>query len=219
MNAVEAKPDTKQRILDSAERLFAAHGFEGTSLRNIIADAKVNLAAIHYHYHSKEALLEAVVLRRLEPLNQRRLEMLDACERMSGGKPSVEAILEAFIAPTFQAINDSEGGKSLALLMGRVFTADSPLFPKMLKHFSMILDRFTRAFQNAVPELPLTEIYWRLYFSGGVMAHSLRCGQHLQHISGGRCDPRADAEDTIRRIISFAAAGFRAPLLTGVNHV
>src|SRR6267143_2165666 len=104
MNAVATKPDTKQRILDSAERLFAANGFEGTSLRNIIADAKVNLAAIHYHYHSKEALLEAVVLRRLEPLNRRRLEMLDSCEQVAGGKPSVEAILEAFIAPTFRAV-------------------------------------------------------------------------------------------------------------------
>src|SRR5438093_11752936 len=129
MNAVETKPDTKQRILDSAERLFAAHGFEGTSLRNIIGDAKVNLAAIHYHDHSKEALLEAVILRRLAPLNQQRLEMLAACEQAARGKPSVEAILEAFIAPTFQAVNDSESGKTFSLLMGRVFTAESPLFP------------------------------------------------------------------------------------------
>src|SRR5258707_11212930 len=124
MNAVAAKIDTKQRILDSAERLFAQSGFAATSLRSIIADAKVNLAAIHYHYHSKEALLEAVILRRLEPLNRRRLEMLDACERVADGKPSVESILEAFIAPTFRAVNDSESGKTFSLLMGRVFTAE-----------------------------------------------------------------------------------------------
>ena len=65
MNATEPRIDTKQRILDSAERLFATQGFEGTSLRTIIADAQVNLAAIHYHYHSKEALLDAVLARRL----------------------------------------------------------------------------------------------------------------------------------------------------------
>src|SRR6266849_7254792 len=84
MNAVASKLDTKQRILDSAERLFAENGFDSTSLRTIIADAQVNLAAIHYHFHSKEALLDAVILRRLEPINRHRLEMLDTCERAAG---------------------------------------------------------------------------------------------------------------------------------------
>src|SRR6266852_9905037 len=100
MNALAPKVETKQRILDSAERLFAEHGSEATSLRNIIADAKVNLAAIHYHFHSKEALLEAVMIRRLEPINQERLRLLDACEQnANGGRPPLEAVLEAFIAP------------------------------------------------------------------------------------------------------------------------
>src|SRR5258705_11177243 len=97
MTAVETRPDTKHRILDSAERLFAEYGFAGVSLRAIIADAKVNLAAIHYHYHSKEALFDAVILRRLEPINRERLELLDALERT--GKPTLEQILEAFFAP------------------------------------------------------------------------------------------------------------------------
>ena len=67
--------DTKQRILDVAEQMFADQGFAGTSLRSIIAAANVNLAAVHYHFKSKEALLEAVVLRRLGPLNQQRLDL------------------------------------------------------------------------------------------------------------------------------------------------
>src|SRR3954471_22630083 len=90
--------ETKQRILDSAERLFAAHGVEATSLRTIIGDAKVNLAAIHYHYHSKEELLDSVLMRRIEPVNRERLEMLNAC----GESPSLEAVLEAFIAPAMR---------------------------------------------------------------------------------------------------------------------
>src|SRR5205807_225879 len=107
MISVEPRTDTKQRILDSAERLFAEHGFEGTSLRAIIADAKVNLAAIHYHYHSKEALLDAVILRRLAPVNRERLELLDACEQ--AGPPSLEAVLEAFLAPAFRLGRDPNG--------------------------------------------------------------------------------------------------------------
>src|SRR5712675_1130282 len=94
------KIETKQRILDSAERLFAEHGSEANSIRNIIADARLNLAAIHYHVHSKEALLEAVMIRRLEPINQERLKLLDTCERnANGGRPPLESVLEAFIAP------------------------------------------------------------------------------------------------------------------------
>src|SRR5919204_56576 len=96
--------NTKQRILDSAERLFAAHGIEATSLRTIIADAKVNLAAIHYHFHSKEELLDAVLMRRIEPVNRERLAMLDAC----GENPSLEAVLDAFIAPAVRIATHSK---------------------------------------------------------------------------------------------------------------
>src|SRR5579859_5859845 len=125
MNVAPAKIDTKQRILDSAERLFSDHGFEGTSLRTIIADAKVNLAAIHYHYRSKEALLDAVILRRLEPINRQRLELLDACERAAGDKPAtLEAVIEAFLAPALRVALDRDG-TSFARLMGRIFTEKS----------------------------------------------------------------------------------------------
>src|SRR5579862_23044 len=118
MNAVEPRLDTKHRILDSAERLFADRGFEGTSLRAIIADAKVNLAAIHYHYHSKEALLDAVILRRLEPINRQRLALLDDCERAAlRGHPSLESVLEAFLAPPFRAGIGKEEGRTFGRLM------------------------------------------------------------------------------------------------------
>src|SRR5260370_7687063 len=97
MNTVAPKVETKQRILDSAERLFAEHGSEATSLRNIIADAKVNLAAIHYHFRSKDALLEAVIVRRLEPINQERLKLLDPCKRApTRGPPSLQPPPTAF---------------------------------------------------------------------------------------------------------------------------
>src|SRR2546430_14347990 len=103
MTAVEAKPDTKQRILDSAERLFAEYGFAGVSLRAIIADAKVNLAAIHYHYRSKEALFDAVILRRLEPINRERLGRVEFFEQ-----PTLGQILGAFLAPAFPVSADSD---------------------------------------------------------------------------------------------------------------
>jgi AcrR family transcriptional regulator len=210
MNAVEPKLDTKKRILDSAERLFAENGFDSTSLRAIIADAQVNLAAIHYHYHSKEALLDAIILRRIEPINRQRLELLDACERAAGDSPApLEAVIEAFLAPAFRVASD-QTNQSFARLMGRIFTEKS-LVPRMKKHMGEMLARFIQALQNAVPELPRQEVFWRIQFMGGAMALTLLRGQDLELLSGGLCDT-SDTEGTIRRLVSFAAAGFRAPV-------
>ena len=213
MNALVPKVETKQRILDSAERLFAEHGSEATSLRNIIADAKVNLAAIHYHFRSKDALLEAVIVRRLEPINQERLKLLDACERAAGGgRPSLEAVLDAFFAPPVRVGVDAAGGKTFRRLLGRILSDEKSLLPHTFKnHFGVVVDRFTRAFQNAAPDLPATELFWRMHFAAGTMAHTLLCGQDIEVFSDGLCDT-ADTEATVRRLVSFAAAGFRAPV-------
>src|SRR5260370_27836269 len=134
MNTVAPKVETKQRILDSAERLFAEHGSEATSLRTIIADAQVNLAAIHYHFHSKEALLEAVIVRRLEPINQERLRLLDACERDANGeRPSLEAVLEALIAPAVRVGADQARGKTFRRLGGRIFSDEQLGLPNTVR--------------------------------------------------------------------------------------
>src|SRR5436853_4419176 len=100
---------TTERIMDAAERLFADHGFEGTSIRDIVEAAKVNLAAIHYHFRSKEALLEAVLTRRISIVNEARLQRLQAVETAAGSRsPSVEAVLRAFIVPTIEFAQRNE---------------------------------------------------------------------------------------------------------------
>jgi AcrR family transcriptional regulator len=211
MNALVPKIDTKQRILDSAERLFAQNGFEGTSLRNIIADAKVNLAAIHYHFHSKEALVDAVIIRRLEPINRERIRMLDECER--DGPPKLEAVLEAFLAPVIRLGTEPADGKMFRLLMGRILSDEKLLFPQMIKqHFRFVVDRFVDAFRRAAPDLPAAELFWRLHFTAGTMAHTLLFGHDMEAFSGGLCKS-GDVEGTVRRLVGFAAAGFRAPVL------
>src|SRR5271163_200520 len=90
--------DTKTRILDAAEKLFALKGFEATSLRDITAEAQVNLAAVNYHFQSKDSLIDAVIVRRIEPVNRRRLEMLAA----AGPDPALEQILRAFLTPALE---------------------------------------------------------------------------------------------------------------------
>src|SRR5690242_15170397 len=113
--------DTKQRILDVAEALFAEHGFAGTSLRRIIGEAEVNLAAVHYHFKSKESLLEAVIVRRTAPLNEERLNLLDKAQQAArNGAAPVENVLLAFLGPPIRLILNPNGvGRTFGKLMGR----------------------------------------------------------------------------------------------------
>jgi AcrR family transcriptional regulator len=113
--------DTREKILDAAERHFAGHGFAGTSLRAVIREAGVNLAAVHYHFGTKEDLLRAVLDRVVVPVNRERLERLGRLEVSSGDEPlTVEGILEAFLAPGLRSIRDlGERGVIITRFLGR----------------------------------------------------------------------------------------------------
>src|SRR2546421_12961401 len=103
--------DTKTRILDAAEVLFMEHGFEATSLRQITAAAGVNLAAVNYHFGSKEELFQAVLTRRLDPMNAERMALLDEYERDQAGEElSCEKILAAMFIPALRLSRDTKRG-------------------------------------------------------------------------------------------------------------
>lgn len=204
---------TKARILDSAERLFAEKGYASTSLREVIADAAVNLAAVHYHFHSKEALLDAVVERRCTGLNQDRLEMLARFEREAGGQPvELEQIFEAFLVPAFRmAYEDPDGGAQFARLMGRLY-AEGDLLPRIVKNnFGPVLETFAMALKRALPGVAEEDLLWRMHFAIGAVAHTLRGGWQLEHLPGGSI-ATVDWQVTLHRITDFLTAGFRAPI-------
>jgi len=207
--------DTKERILDTAERLFAEQGYGVTSLRSIIAAAGVNLAAVHYHFHSKEALLEAVIRRRAQPANMERLTLLDQCERDAAPNPPlVEQVIEAFLAPSFRMAHDpNRGGMVFMRLLGRIH-AEGDLLPGILMaHFGDVMERFSAALIRALPELPPEELLWRLNFGVGAAAQALRGGsKDLQAISD--LAPPFDPEAILERLVAFLSAGFRAPVMT-----
>jgi AcrR family transcriptional regulator len=205
--------DTKERILDAAERLFARHGIGATSLRSIIAEAGVNLAAVHYHFGSKEALVSAVVHRCIDPLNQERLARLDRLEKEAGARrPSVEKVAEAFVAPVLKLRDDPNHGEDFARLMGRLFGEPEYGIEHMIpEHFSELRDRFVAAIQKALPKLSREEIMWRMLFAIGAMAHLLRLWDTVPAISAGACRP-GSVERNTERLVAFIAAGFEAPL-------
>lgn len=206
---------TKERILDAAEQLFSQHGYAATSLRAITSRAGVNLAAINYHFRSKEALLEAVLVRRLGRINQKRIEMLRASEAASEGPPALEALVEAFVVPAFY-LGVGTGGLASPLprLLGRIYLEPSQVARRILRQQSgEIASRSIAAFRRALPELPEIELLWRLHFSVGAMAHTLVGGDALYALSAGRCD-LSEVAAVVRRLVSFAVAGLRAPMFT-----
>jgi AcrR family transcriptional regulator len=205
--------DTRERILDTAERLFAEQGYSGTSLRTIIAAAQVNLAAVHYYFRSKEALLEAVFLRRAEPANRERLELLERCELEAGNAaPELEKVIEAFVVPAFQTAYDpARGGPVFQSLMGRLY-AEGDTLPRIVgTHFLPLLSRFASALARALPDLPPDELFWRVHFAMGATAQALR-GTKDWEIFGGPKREGSDSELIRQRLVIFLGAAFRAPV-------
>ena len=204
--------ETRERLLDAAEHLFAEHGLEGPSLRSITAAAGTNLASVHYHFGSKEALVRAVFARRLEPLNEERLRLLAVVEDTTeDDKPDLEAIVEAFVAPSLRLIRDpAHGGKDFMCLMAQIHAETSELRLAIMEQFDNVLRRFADALSHALPHLPRAEIFWRFAFMVGSMACVLGHADTLKAQSDGLCDP-SDVEGTIHRLVTFVSAGMRAP--------
>ncbi len=204
--------DTKTRILDASEQLFAGRGVSGTSIRAITAKAKVNLAAIHYHFGSKESVLESVLSRRLIPLNAERLTLLEEYERRSKNKVvALPKIIEALVGPALRVSRDPKKGGGLFMkLLGRlVLEPDEKIQSLLTNQFRTVLERFMPALKKALPGLEPADFYWRLHFLVGAMAHTMADSERIQTVSGGICNPD-HTEDTIKRLVSFIVAGMEA---------
>jgi AcrR family transcriptional regulator len=210
-SGAEAKTSTRQKILDAAEKLFADNGFDGTSLRMITAAAGANLAAVNYHFRSKDDLVRAVYDRRLRPLNQARMEALEGyLGSLDNRRPELEAVLRAFLAPAVQ-LRATADGAALGRLLGRTYSEVSPVARQALfERMRDVARPFTEALRRALPGMSQIELLWKLHFAIGVMAHTMGGGEHLKFISGGMCDLTA-ADDVLERVIAFVAAGMRAP--------
>ena len=202
--------ETKVRILDAAERLFAEQGLD-VSIRSITDEAGVNLAAVNYHFQSKEALVDAVIARRFEPVTKQRFEMLDRVEAQAGGGSlPLEQVLEAFFAPVIQP--SAPGLEHLTSLMGRMYSMPDDFLRRIFQvHLAPVAARFKDALARAVPELPEAERLLRLYFAVGAMVHVMNWSRVIPILSSGLVDP-ANTKNLLDQLIAFAAAGFRAPV-------
>jgi len=199
---------TRGRILDVAEELFGEQGLDRVSIRDITRMARVNLAAINYHFGRKEDLIAAVFERRVVPVNEARIVALDALEKAAGQRgPKLEDILEAFIRPALQSsLKPSRGGTAFSKLFGRCLSEPSPEVEALLKkQFEPLAERMQGALKKSLPHLSRSEIFWRMKFTYGALHHWLLTKDKF------RPDWVQDVsvETQTRKLIAFAAAGFR----------
>ena len=209
-----SQTDTKTRILNAAEKLFARDGFHHTSLRSMTEQAKVNLAAVNYHFGSKEALLQAVIERRLLPLNKLRNEKLSAeltAAEQANRRPKAGTLLRAFIEPTLDFRHSGAGAEAFIALIGRSMNEpDQTVRDCFLKLVMPTFQLLFTGMQKALPKLPANILLARLQFTLATMGHVMCSSDKplLNHAASPQ--PLNDAE-LAQQLLQFTLAGLEAP--------
>lgn len=198
----------KQRLLDCAERLVAERGFEAVSVRDITGAAQANVAAINYHFGSRETLISLVVTHQLGPVIKERLARLETVEKKWTGKAApLEEILDAMMRPLVGNIRKSDLPEALRCqLLGRILGGQGVIFPQEVSQdMETARQRFLRLLAKALPSVSSEDLAWRIQFVAGGIIHLLS-GRDAPLAEGATPQP---IETTLGRFIRFAAAGLR----------
>ena len=200
---------TKDRILGAAEELFAQHGFAATSLRQVTGLAAVNIAAVNYHFGSKENLVNEVFRRRMDEMTARRLQQLEAAQREHPGQ--LEPVLAAFIEPALALAQDRNGGGAFVRVIARAYAEHNESLRRFLSdQYGHVLRHFGKALAACLPGIDKDTLYWRLDFLAGALTYAMSDFGMIKRPSGAsEATHRARAA---RELIRFAAAGLQAPL-------
>lgn len=210
-----SRSDTKTRILDAAEKLFAERGFSETSLRLITSKAEVNLASVNYHFGSKKELIRAVLARYLDvfmPLATSELSQL----REGGQQIPLQTVFSVLVNPLLELNKLRPDGTTLFLqLLGRGYIeSQGHLRWFITTHYGEHLAFFVDAVSESAPEIPKAEMFWRLHFTLGTIVFTMASADALMEIAAADFDEQNDIEAVIRKVIPYMAAGVKAPELT-----
>jgi AcrR family transcriptional regulator len=199
--------NTKTHILDIAERHFAVYGFAGTSLRAIIKEAKVNVAAVAYHFGNKEELYSAVMERFAVPVVEQQLEKLRL--KMQKENVQLEEVLKAFYEPPIKLVKGlGSKGNMLSLFLGRAQTEPEPIFSLVDRHYAACRNEFIQAMRKLITDLPESEYQWRFEFMLSLIVCFLTRQEPIRRRFSN--EDEWEADEVVERLITFCGAGMKA---------
>ncbi|MCE2869248.1 MAG: TetR family transcriptional regulator [Xanthomonadaceae bacterium] len=198
--------NTKERILHAAEDLFAQHGFAGTSLRQVTSRADVNIAAVNYHFGSKENLVHEVFKHRMDEMSEKRLSALS--ESIARDPADLNGILLAFIQPALALTLDRHGASFVRVLARAYAEKNDGLRNFLSENYGQVLREFAKAIANCLPQLSKEELYWRMDFTAGALTYAMADFGLIRRQPG--VTEKAHCEKAAQHLITFAQAGLRA---------
>lgn len=202
--------DLKQVILDSAEGLFARHGFYGVTTRQVAAEAGVDTALIHYYFGAKRELFDAVLLRRAEILNDDRAAAMSAYEAAHPGVMTAEGVIAAFIDPLIErALTGGQGWKNWFALVAQINITPAWGGEVMNRFFDPVVRQLIDTLQRAMPDARLPDLYWSYQFLTGAMMLTVAETGRIDQLSDGLC-ASSDLEAARQRLYAYCAGGFEA---------
>lgn len=209
-----AAPDTADpasRILDAAEQIFADHGFDGASMRQLASAARVNVATAYYYFGSKEEVLAAVFERRFGPVREQQWEGVRKLERdYPDQPPPLETVLRTMLRPPLR-LAETPGGDIAMRLMGRILMDPNPRAQQLLQdQYKDLRTEHLKIVQRAVPGLPKEDLYWRFELLWGAFTFVLCNPSRIEHSTGGICNP-SHTDAVLSQLLAVYIAGFDAP--------
>jgi AcrR family transcriptional regulator len=196
---------TRALILDAAERLYAERGFGDVTLRDIVAAAGVNLAAVNYHFGSKDELIAELFVTRGVATNRARLAELKAAETAGNGRADIKAILRALVGPTLRGCLGPDNEQSTAAhFMIRASIESVPPIRRIKNREIDHLRKFAAAMRRSLPDCDEADLYWGLHFALAMTHQTIRDTERLTKLSEGKCD-LDDVEALIERIVDVCA--------------
>jgi len=203
----------REHLLQTAEKLFAAHGVTNVSLREVSRKAGANAALLHYHFGSKLKFYEAFVQRCLKPVNDERLRLLDECEERAGTKlqPKIEEVIYAWVAPTLMRESATGEPALLIRLYGDIVAQTDPVFRKARIPYSKeTIRRFVSAFEQSLPDLDPLEVHLRFYYLVGIVRSVCTDPVLLEQLTDGMIS-FSNLNGLVDRVVASTATILAAP--------
>jgi AcrR family transcriptional regulator len=199
-----ASDHTRSAILSAAERLYADRGFGDVTLRDIVAAANVNLAAVNYHFGSKDELIAELFVTRSLATNRERLNELKVAEEAGGGRAGIDAIFRALVGPTLRGcLGPSSEGSTAARFMIRASIESVPPIRRIKNREVDHLRKFAAAMRRSLPGRNEADLYWGLHFALAMAHHTIRERERLTKLSEGKCD-LDDVQGIIDRVVAVS---------------